>query len=193
MIILSLVALLVLVTSLYVSERAIKYDGRSQITSEQGSAVQQFSWRMVTSWPKNFPGLGMGPENFARLVEEMSDGRLKIDVFGAGELVPALGVLDAVSTGSIEMGHSAPYYHKGKMAASPFYTAVPFGMSVLEQNAWIHYGGGLELWRELYEPFNVIPFAGGNTGVQMGGWFNKEINSSEDIKGLKNAYSRHRR
>ena len=185
LIILSLVALLVLVTSLYVSERAIKYDGRSQITSEQGGAVQQFNWRMVTSWPKNFPGLGMGPENFARLVEEMSDGRLKIDVFGAGELVPALGVLDAVSTGSIEMGHSAPYYHKGKMAASPFYTAVPFGMSVLEQNAWIHYGGGLELWRELYEPFNVIPFAGGNTGVQMGGWFNKEINSSEDIKGLK--------
>lgn len=185
LIILSLAALLVLMTSLYITERAIKYDKTSHAASGQDISGEQFSWRMVTSWPKNFPGLGMGPENFAKLVEDMSAGRLKVHVYGAGELVPALGVLDAVSTGSVEMGHTAPYYHKGKMPASPFFTAVPFGMSVIEQNAWIHYGGGLELWRDLYEPFNVIPYAGGNTGVQMGGWFNKEINSFKDLKGLK--------
>ena len=185
LIILALVALVVLTSSLYVSERAIRYDKSSQVSPEQGVTGQQFNWRMVTSWPKNFPGLGMGPENFATIVEEMSAGRLKIHVYGAGELVPALGVLDAVSTGSVEMGHTAPYYHKGKMPASPFFTAIPFGMSVIEQNAWIHYGGGLELWRDLYKPFNLIPYAGGNTGVQMGGWFNREIHSSADLKGLK--------
>lgn len=185
LIILALVALVVLMTGLYVSERVEKYDSNAQVTTEQGVSEQQFNWRMVTSWPKNFPGLGTGPENFADIVEEMSAGRLKIHVYGAGELVPALGVLDAVSTGSVEMGHTAPYYHKGKMPAAPFFTAIPFGMSVIEQNAWIHYGGGLQLWRDLYKPFNVIPFSGGNTGVQMGGWFNKEINSSEDLKGLK--------
>lgn len=184
LIILALVFSLVLMTGLFVSERARKYDGHTQVASEQGTA-EQFNWRLVTSWPKNFPGLGVGPENFAVLVDDMSAGRLKIHVHGAGELVPALGVLDAVSTGSVEMGHTAPYYHKGKMPASPFYTAIPFGMSMLEHNAWLHYGDGLALWRELYEPFNVIPFAGGNTGVQMGGWFNKEVNSSEDLKGLK--------
>lgn len=185
LIILSLVALLVLVSGLYVAERSVKYDSSSLITSDQGLSEQQFNWRLVTSWPKNFPGLGIGPENFAKLVKEMSNGRIQIHVYGAGELVPALGVFDAVSTGSVEMGHTAAYYHKGKIPASPFFTGVPFGMNLLEQNAWLNYGGGLELWRELYKPFNIIPFSGGNTGIQMGGWFNKEINSSSDLQGLK--------
>lgn len=144
-----------------------------------------YTWNLVTSWPENFPGLGTAPENFAKLVNEMSHGRLVIDVHGANAIVPALGVFDAVSSGSVEMGHSAAYYWKGKIAASPFFTSVPFGMNAQEYNGWLHYGGGLALWREIYAPFNLIPFAGGNTGVQMGGWFNKEINTIDDIRELK--------
>ena len=184
-IILLLVALLILVSGLYVSDRAGQNQTSPMVTSDTGTSQQQYSWRLVTSWPKNFPGLGAGPENFAKMVEVMSAGRLKIHVYGGGELVPALGVLDAVSTGSVEMGHTASYYHKGKIPAATFFTAVPFGNNLLEQNAWIYYGGGLQLWRELYAPFNVRPFPGGNTGMQMGGWFNKEINSAEDLQGLK--------
>ena len=146
---------------------------------------QLFEWKLVTSWPKNFPGLGTAPENFARLVERMSAGRLKIKVFGAGQLVPAFEVFDAVSQGITEMGHGASYYWTGKAEETVFFTGVPFGLNAQEINGWLHYGGGLELWRELYEPFNLVPFAGGNTGVQMAGWFNREINSMEDIKGLK--------
>ncbi|EAT13091.1 TRAP transporter substrate-binding protein [Bermanella marisrubri] len=152
----------------------------------QASAPQQtFEWKLVTSWPKNFPGLGTGPERFADRVEELSAGRLKIKVYGAGQLVPALEVFDAVSRGTAEMGHSGAYYWKGKSPAAQFFTSVPFGLNAQEMHAWIHYGGGMEIWKEVYEPFNLIPLAGGNTGVQMGGWFNKEINSIEDLDGLK--------
>jgi len=154
-------------------------------TSSNGTPDQKFKWKLVTSWPKNFPGLGTAPERFARIVKDMSKGRLDIRVYGAGELVPALEVFDAVSGGAAEMGHSGPYYWKGKSPATQFFTAIPFGMNAQEINGWIHYGGGLELWQELYAEFNLIPFSGGNTGVQMAGWFNKEINSLEDIKGLK--------
>lgn len=161
------------------SARAITYqtgaDGDSEI----------FNWRMVTTWPKNFPGLGQAPENFARKLKAMSNGRLNITVFGANELVPAMGVFDTVSSGSVEMGHGAGYYWKGKIPSASFFTAVPFGMNAQEFNGWLHYGGGLELWRETYAPFNLIPFAGGNTGVQMGGWFNREVNSLDDLRGLK--------
>jgi len=154
-------------------------------TNIQSSAAPEYNWRLVTTWPKGFPGLGTAPENFARLVKEMSAGRINIKVLGAGEIVGALEVFDAVSSGSAEMGHSAAYYWKGKLPAAQFFTSVPFGMNAQEFNAWLHYGGGMELWRELYEPFNLVPFAGGNTGVQMGGWYNKEINSIEDLQGLK--------
>ena len=148
-------------------------------------AQQSFRWKLVTSWPKNYPGLDTAPEEFARMVNEMSGGRLQIKVYGAGELVPALEVFDAVSRGTAEMGHSAAYYWKGKHPATTFFTTVPFGLNAQEMNAWVHYGGGLELWREVYAPFNLIPFAGGSTGVQMAGWFNREINSVEDLRGLK--------
>ncbi len=144
-----------------------------------------YEWTLVTTWPKNFPGLGAAPENLARMLKEMSNGRLNIKVHGAGQLVPALGVFGAVSTGSAQMGHSAAYYWRGKMPASVFFTAVPFGMNAQEFNGWLHHGGGLALWRELYAEHNLIPFAAGNTGVQMGGWFNKEINSIADVQGLK--------
>ena len=147
--------------------------------------AQIFNWKLVTSWPKNFPGLGTAPEKFSVMVDEMSAGRLKVKVYGAGQLVPALEVFDAVSRGTAEMGHSGAYYWKGKSPAAQFFTSVPFGLTAQEMNGWIQYGGGMEIWQELYAPFNLIPLSGGNTGVQMGGWFNKEINSIDDLKGLK--------
>ena len=142
-------------------------------------------WKLVTTWPKGLPGLGSAPENFARRVGEMSNGRLTVRVYGAGEVVPPFEVFDAVSQGVAEMGHGASYYWKGKIPSSVFYTAVPFGMTAQEMNGWLHYGGGLELWRELYAPFGVRPFAGGSTGVQMAGWFNRELKSASDLDGLK--------
>jgi len=147
--------------------------------------TETFEWSCVTSWPPKFPGLGMAPENLASRIEAASGGRLKIKVYGGGELVPAFEVFDAVSRGTVEMGHGASYYHKGKVDAAQFFTAIPFGMTNAELNGWLYYGGGLELYRELYEPFDLVPFPTGNTGVQMGGWFNKEINSIDDLKGLK--------
>ncbi len=146
LIILALVAALVAVSWLLVIEH-----GRHYSAGEAAAAGSQrvYHWRMVTTWPKNFPGLGRAPEYFAEKVAAMSNGRLQIKVFGAGELVPALGVFDAVSQGAVEMGHGAGYYWKGKMPAAPLFTAVPFGMTAQEMNAWLHFGGGLALWREL--------------------------------------------
>jgi TRAP-type mannitol/chloroaromatic compound transport system substrate-binding protein len=147
--------------------------------------AETIKWKLVTSWPKNFPGLGKGPETFAEYVNEMSGGRLEVRVYGAGELVPGFEVFDAVSGGSAEMGHAGAYYWKGKMPAAPIFSAIPFGMNATEMNAWLHYGGGMELWRELYAPYGVIPFAGGSSGTQMAGWFKKEINNLDDFQGLK--------
>jgi len=156
------------------------------VQQEAGAdAVKTYTWSMVTTWPKNYPGLGMAPERFSELVEEMSQGQLKVAVYGAGELVPAMGVFDAVSAGSVEMGHGGAYYWKGKVPAAQFFAGVPFGLTADEINAWVNRGGGLQLWEDLYRPFNLKPLPGGNTGTQMFGWFNKEINSLDDIKGLK--------
>ena len=150
------------------------------------SARETFEWNLATSWPPGLPGLGVGVDNLAERIEAASNGRLKIKVYSGGELVPALEVLDAVSRGTVQMGHDSAYYHRGKLPAAQYYTTVPFGQTVHEINAWLYYGGGLELWQEMYaEVFNVIPFPAGNTGVQMAGWFNKEINSVDDLKGLK--------
>lgn len=184
----ALVAALLICVALFaalvlVSGRTAKVQTQSMKGNAQ--AQQVYNWRMVTTWPKKFPGLGLAPENFAEMLKRMSNGRLNITVYGANEIVPAMGVFDAVSSGSVEMGHGAAYYWKGKIPAAAFFSSVPFGMNAQEFNGWLHYGGGLELWREIYRPFNLVPFAGGNTGVQMGGWFNKEINSLADLKGLK--------
>ena len=164
----------------------VSCSNEQNITSEQDLVKdQKYNWRLVTSWPKNYPGLGMAPERIADLVEEMSNGQMKITVYGAEEQVPAFGVFDAVSSGSHQMGHSGGYFWKGKVPAAQFFTSVPFGLTADEINAWVNRGGGLELWREIYAPFNIYPIPAGNTGTQMFGWFNKEINSLEDIKGLK--------
>ncbi len=142
-------------------------------------------WRMVTTWPKNFPGLGTGAQNLADLITQLSGGRIEVKVYGAGELVPAFEIFDAVSQGTAEMGHGASYYWKGKSEAAQFFAAVPFGLTAQEMNSWLYHGGGMALWAEVYAPFGLIPTAAGNTGVQMGGWFNKEINSLDDLQGLK--------
>ena len=160
-------------------------DESKNIDSQSIDKNETFNWRLVTSWPKNYPGLGMAPERIADLVEEMSDGQMKITVYGAEEQVPAFGVFDAVSSGSHQMGHSGGYFWKGKVPAAQFFTSVPFGLTADEINAWVNRGGGLELWREIYAPFNIYPIPAGNTGTQMFGWFNKEINSPDDFKGLK--------
>ena len=141
--------------------------------------------RMVTTWPKNFPGLGTGAQRFADRVTESSEGRLTVKLFAAGELVPPFESHDAVSSGAADMYHGADYYWQGKHKAYNFFTAVPFGFTANEIDAWIQHGGGQELWDELGAEFNVKHLPCGNTGVQWGGWFNKEINSLDDIKGLK--------
>ena len=144
-----------------------------------------FHWKMTTTWPPNFPVVGEVAEKYAEWVDELTNGQIKIKVYGGGELVPPLEAFDAVSQGSVEMGCGAAYYWAGKTPAAQFFAAVPFGMNSQQITSWLETGGGYELWKKTYAKFNLVPFMGGNTGVQMGGWFNREINSVEDFKGLK--------
>ena len=155
------------------------------VTRNHSESTKIYNWKLITTWPKNLPGLGAAPERLAERLRVMSNGRLNIKVYGSGELVGAFEVFDAVSQGAAEMGHGASYYWVGKSPVAPMFATVPFGMNAQEMNSWLHYGGGLDLWRELYGQFTLLPFACGNSGVQMAGWFNKEIHSLEDIKGLK--------
>ena len=159
--------------------------GAAVVSAPQVHAAKKIKWKMVTTWPKNFPGLGTGANKLADLITEMSGGRLTVKVYGAKELVPAFEVFDAVSRGTAEMGHGAAYYWKGKSEAAQFFSAVPFGLTAQEMNAWLYHGDGMKLWQETYRPFGLIPAAGGNTGVQMAGWFNREIDTVGDLKGLK--------
>ena len=145
---------------------------------------KNFKWKMVTTWPKDFPGLGTGANRLAQTIGHMSGGQLEVKVYGAGELVPAMGVFDGVAGGTAEMGHASAYYWKGKHEATQFFSAVPFGLTAQEINGWLSYGGGQELWDELYAGFGLKAFPAGNTGVQMGGWFKREINALEDFSGL---------
>lgn len=146
---------------------------------------KKYRWKMTTTWPPNFPVLGEGLNYMAEWIYKMSGGRMNITVYGGGELIPSLEGFDAVSNGAIEMNHGAAYYWSGKLPAAQFFAAVPFGMNAQQMGSWIISGGGQKLWEDLYEPFDLLPFICGNTGVQMGGWFNKEINSMSDLKGLK--------
>jgi TRAP-type mannitol/chloroaromatic compound transport system substrate-binding protein len=149
------------------------------------ATAQTVKWRMVTSWPKRLPGPGMSAERIAERVRTLSGGRIDIAVFAAGEVVPAFEVLDAVGNGVADIGHTASFYWQGKTPAAAFFTTVPFGLTPSEHVAWIEAGGGQALWDELYAPFGVKPFMGGNTGVCMGGWFRREIMSLADLRGLK--------
>ncbi len=182
--VLVLAALLVVVLGLWALDSTSGSPGE-RAASAGGAAAEVIEWKLVTTWPKNLPGLGHTPEVFADMVREMSNGRLDIRVYGAGEIIPAFEVFDAVSSGVAQAGHGASYYWKGKIPSSVFFTAVPFGMTAQEMNGWLHYGGGLELYREAYAPAGIIPFAGGSTGVQMAGWFNREIRSVDDLRGLR--------
>lgn len=146
---------------------------------------KKFKWKMVTTWPPKLPVLQEGCERLAKRIAEVSDGRLQIQVFAGGELVPPLESFQAVSDGTVEVGSGASYYWAGKEPATQWFAAVPFGMNAQGMSAWFHGGDGLKLWEEVYAPYNLIPRPGGSTGVQMGGWFNKKINTIDDYKGLK--------
>ena len=141
--------------------------------------------RMVTSWPKGYPGQGTAAIRLADRIGKATDGKVTVKVFAAGELVPAFEVFDAVSNGTADFYHSAEYYFQGKAKAFNFFSTVPYGLTAAEHTAWIRYGGGQQVWDELSGGFGIKPILAGNTGVQMGGWFRKEINTPDDFKGLK--------
>ena len=143
------------------------------------------TWRMVTTWPKNFPGLGVGAQKLADRITAASGGRLTVQVFAAGEMVPGLGALDAVIDGSAEMSHGAAYYWQNKSQGLSFYTGVPFGMTSRELAAWVRYLGGQEIWDEVYDQFGVQGFLSGDTGTQAGGWFRNELTGLADVQGLR--------
>lgn len=147
--------------------------------------AETVKWRMVTSWPKNLPGPGVTAQRLADRITQVTGGQVLIELYAAGELVSGLEVLDAVSNGTAQLGHTASFFWTGKMRASAFFTTVPFGLTPLEHIAWIEHGGGQVLWDELYAPFGVKPFMAGNSGMQMGGWLKREITSLDDLKGLK--------
>jgi TRAP-type mannitol/chloroaromatic compound transport system substrate-binding protein len=142
-------------------------------------------WTMVMPWPKGTPGVGINAERFAQRVQAMSGGRIEIRLYGAGELVPAFEVLEAVQSGTADLAHGTPYFFVGKAPALNYFTGGPFGLMAPELAAWMYFGDGLKLWRETYEPFGVIPFYAGSSGTQAGGWFRKEINTLADLQGLK--------
>jgi TRAP-type mannitol/chloroaromatic compound transport system substrate-binding protein len=142
-------------------------------------------WKMATSWPKSLDTIFGGADLVCKRVKEMTNGRFTITPFAAGEIISGLQVLDSVQAGTIECGHTASYYYVGKSPALGFATAVPFGLNAQQQNAWLYHGGGLEAIQKIYSNFNVMNFPAGNTGVQMGGWFKRQIKSVTDLKGLK--------
>jgi TRAP-type mannitol/chloroaromatic compound transport system substrate-binding protein len=148
-------------------------------------SAPQIRWRMASSFPKSLDTLYGTAEQIATRVSHLTDGKFEIRVFAAGEIVPPLQVMDAVQNGTVECGQTAGYYYVGKNPAFAFDTALPFGMNCRQQNAWMYYGGGMDLMRELFRAHNIINFPCGNTGTQMAGWYRKEIKSVADLKGLK--------
>jgi TRAP-type mannitol/chloroaromatic compound transport system substrate-binding protein len=148
-------------------------------------AQPEIRWRCVSSYPKNLDFLFGAAEDIAKRVAAATDNKFQIRVFAGGEIVPGLQVLDAVQNETVECGHTASYYYVGKDPTFAFDTAIPFGLNCRAQNAWMYYGGGLELMRELFRDYNIVQFPAGNTGAQMGGWFRKEIRTVEDLRGLK--------
>ena len=142
-------------------------------------------WRLASSFPKSLDTIYGAAEVLAERVSTLTGGRFQIRPYQAGEIVPGLQVMDAVQQGTVEIGHTASYYFVGKAAVFAFDAAVPFGLTARQQNAWMYYGGGIELFRPIFADFGIIQFPGGNTGAQMGGWFRREIKGVADLKGLK--------
>lgn len=155
------------------------------VTPRAGGGLRERELKMVTTWPKDFPGLGSAATRTAQFITEMSGGAMRVRVFSAGELVGAFEAFDAVSSGAADIYHGAEYYWVGKSKAYSFFTAVPFGMTAPEIMAWTEFGGGQQLWDELSARFNIKPFAAGNSGHQLGGWFKRPINRLEDMRGLR--------
>ncbi len=141
--------------------------------------------KLAETWGPNFPIFGDATKNMAAMAEKMSNGRLQIRIDSANKHKAPLGVFDMVKSGQYDLGHSASYYWKGKVPNTLYFTSMPFGMTAPEQYAWFYHGGGMELMEKVYSPHNMLSFPGGNTDIQMGGWFQKEINSLDDLQGLK--------
>ncbi|HWX59161.1 TRAP transporter substrate-binding protein [Bradyrhizobium sp.] len=148
-------------------------------------SMPEIKWRMTTSWPKSLDTLHGGAEMMARMVGEATDGKFQIQTFAAGEIVPGLQVVDAVQNATVEMGHTASYYYFGKDPTFTFGSSIPFGPDMRINQAWYMLGGGRELLNDFYKNYNIVSLLAGNTGCQMGGWFRKEINSVDDLQGLK--------
>jgi TRAP-type mannitol/chloroaromatic compound transport system substrate-binding protein len=159
--------------------------GAAAIAAPSIARAQSLRWRLVTSWPRNRTGPGISAQRIADRINAMSGGRLQVDLFAAGEIVPPFAVLDAVSTGTVEMGHTAALYWQGKIPAAGFFTTVPFGLGPIEHQAWIELRDGQALWDELYRPYGVRAFLAGNTGPSMGGWFRQKLNGPDDLKGMR--------
>jgi TRAP-type mannitol/chloroaromatic compound transport system substrate-binding protein len=157
----------------------VSYPGRST------RAQARFRWRLAHSFGQRAPILSTHLPRMADALREMSKGQLDLSIYGVGELVPALGLFDAVKEGSIQMMYSASYYWAGKLPAAQFTCSVPFGMTAQQANAWFHFGGGLEVWNEVYARQGLIAFVAGNTGMELGGWFRREMRGVEDLRGLK--------
>jgi len=155
------------------------------VTSPLQAAEKVYRLKMAETWPSNFPIFGDAPRNMAAMAEKMSNGRLKITIDSKNKHKAPFGIFDMVRSGQYDLGHSASYYWKGKVPNTLYFTTMPFGMTAPEQYGWFYHGGGMELMSKVYDKYNLLSFPGGNTGNQMGGWFQKEINSLEDLQGLK--------
>ncbi len=165
--------------------RVVLTCGALMMLASPAIAQKTIKWKLAMTWPSTLTPFAASVHKFAQNVSDMTGGKFVIKVDGKEKHKAALGILDMVKGGQYQMGHSASYYWKGKDITTVFFTTAPFGMNAQEQDAWFYYGGGMELMQKSYDKFKVLSFPGGNTGVQMGGWFRKEINSLADLKGLK--------
>ena len=171
-----------LVMAAVVAGTVMTFAGAHQASAVEGKTVK---WKLAMSWPSTLTPLASPAPKLAKMVSDMTGGKFIIKIDGKEKHKAALGILDMVKGGQYQMGHSASYYWKGKDITTTIFTTTPFGFTAAEQQSWLFYGGGMELMQKTYDKFNVLAFPGGNTGVQMGGWFRKEINSVDDLSGLK--------